>query len=271
MQQMRLNTRNLALAALAACIISGCASNHGALVAPQAIISPYNAGSSEVLWAIAPLHNESGTTEVDAISLTDKVTTAAEEIRGVRTVPLNRTLEAMRSLALGSIRNPGDARRLAQAMGVDGVIVGSVTAYDPYTPTIGLTLALFARPGAGIEGIRSAPTPRQLEAQAIDNGSRSPSQFAEKPLSVVSEILDAKDHQVLMDLRSFAAGRSDSDSALGWHRYTASVNLYSEFAAYHALDVLIRSESIRIANRGGTSNPSPITQSLSVQTNATPR
>ncbi len=225
----------------------GCASSSkDALIAPQATIAPYET-SGDVLWAVVPLRNESGTSQVDVGAISDHIVAAAEEVRGVRALPLNRTLEAMRAQRMSAVRTPGDARQLANAMGVDGIIVGSITAYDPYTPTIGLTLALYARPGSPVDRSMKRIDPKMLQASATDTTPTSGSMYVDPPMSTASELLDAKNQGVLMELKSYAEGRSDPNSALGWKRYTASMMLYAEFAAHKAVGSLVQSEWIRAA------------------------
>lgn len=239
---------SLAMTTVACCgLFSGCASSSkDALVAPQATIAPYET-NGDVLWAVVPLRNESGTSQVDVGAISDHIVAAAEEVRGVRALPLNRTLDAMRAQRMSAIRTPGDARQLANAMGVDGIIIGSITAYDPYTPTIGLSLALYARPGSPVDRSMKRIDPKALQASATDTTPTSGSMYVDQPMSTASELLDAKNQGVLMELKSYAEGRSDPNSALGWKRYTASMMLYSEFAAHKAVGSLVQSEWIRAA------------------------
>ncbi|MGD9690961.1 MAG: hypothetical protein AB7K52_08565 [Phycisphaerales bacterium] len=209
------------------------------LVAPEVLVSPYGVSTDQRVWAVAPLNNESGTSAVDALMVTDAVVARASEIRGVTTVPLNRTIAAMRALRMNAVRSPQDARRLAQAMGVDGLVVGSITAYDPYDPpTLGLMLGLFSNDRSGDNGI----DPKQLRGAGADTPVRTPN---DTPSAMVAEHLDARNHEVLMNLQRFAAGRSDERSALGWRSYTASMELYTEFAAYWSVYRLIQEERLR--------------------------
>lgn len=238
-----------ALAALAACLGAGCLNaRHDVLRPPAPVVAPYDASLGDVLIAVAPLANESGTSAVDALGVSDKLAAAAEQVEGVRCVPVNRTLAAMESLGIRSVRDPGDARRLATAMGVDGVVVGTITAYDPYDPpTLGLALALFARTGA-----MHAPEPetaldtRDLSGAPTDTTPDERTSFGDRPASVVSAHLDAKNHGVLESLRNYAEGRHDESSAMGWKRYLASMDLYTEFAAQYMFRRLMEQESARI-------------------------
>ncbi|MBI1189504.1 MAG: hypothetical protein GC200_02325 [Tepidisphaera sp.] len=231
-------------------LLSACkANNKDVLVAPKQLVSPYNPDQGDVLWAIVPLHNESGVSIVNADMLSDKLVIAAEEVQGIHALPLNRTIQAMRALKMNAVQTPADAKRLAQAMGADGVLVGSITAYDPYQPTLGVSLALFA----SSEPMRAASRqvdPRALASAPTDSGG-SGGGWQDHPVAVASENLDAKNNQVLMDVKSYADGRQNGPSALSWRRYLASMDLYSEFAMYHMLDDLLRQEWVRVSRVSG--------------------
>lgn len=235
----------LALALLPACeTLPG---RRPELTPPTPTVAPYDASRGEVLWAVLPLANESGTEIFDPLAISDQLVAAAEEVEGVRTVPLNRTLQAMHALGVRAIEGPGDVERLALAMGVDGILLGSITAYDPYSPpTIGLSLALYARGGA-MAGVDPSPTvdPRALTAAPTD--ATPVPLTADRPAAVVSAHLDARDHGVLTAVQSYAAGRHEPDSALGWRRYTASMDLYTQFATQHLVSALVQKEHERLA------------------------
>lgn len=211
---------------------------------PLSTMAPYDMSQGEVLWAVVPLANETGTELIDPLLISDKLVAAAEEVEGVRTVPLNRTLVAMRALEISRITDPGQIRKLASAMGVDGVLVGSITAWDPYDPpTLGLSLALYANPGRVADG--SLDT-RALSKSPTDMAPGAQSGYSSRPASVVSAHLDARDHAVLSKLKDYATGRHDPASALGWHRYTASMDLYTQFAAHELVAELLDKERARI-------------------------
>lgn len=226
-------------------LLGACQAPTDVLVAPKQLVAPYNTDRGDVLWAVVPLRNESGVSSVDPAAMSDKLVAAAEEIQGVHALPLNRTLEAMRSLKLGAVQTPGDAKRLAQAMGADGVLVGSITAYDPYQPVLGVSLALFA----ASEPMRASARPldpRALAASPSDPGV-SKGHWEDRPVAVASENLDAKNNQVLMDVKAYAEGRLNGPNALGWRRYLASMDLYSEFAMNRMLDDVLRQEWLRVS------------------------
>ena len=250
--QTMLKGHGLARALFAALLlIGGCASGRDGgfkPVPPHTLAAPYDASHGEVLWAVVPLRNESGTSLVETYDISDKVVAAAAQVRGVRALPLNRTIATMRALKITDLSSPSDAKRLAAEMGVDGLIVGSITAWDPYDPPkLGLALALYSRPGAMDRAGTDTLDTRKLEYQPTDYQYFPRSSFDSAPSSVVSEYLDGKNHQVLMDVQAYATGRSDPNSALAWRRYVASMDLYSEFAAWHTVGRLIDHEWIRLA------------------------
>lgn len=237
----------MSLSVLCALAVAGCRSTSASkLTPPTALESPYGAQGGEVLWAVAPMRNESGTTTADPLSMTDKVIAAVAETKGLSCLPLNRTIEAMRALNMASVRSPSDALSLAKTLGADGIIVGSITAYEPYHPTLGISLALYGRAGS-----MQTPEGESLDARALASRPNEPTRsgpgnFGIRPLSVISEHLDGKNHQVLLDVQGYATGRSDPTSSLGWRRYVASMDLYMEFAAHHAVGRLLQMEGTRV-------------------------
>ena len=216
---------------------------------PGVIVSPYDTLEGDVLWAVVPPRNESGTSLADDLKIGDSLVAAAQGIRGVRCLPLNRSIAAMRQLGFPrGIESSSDAHSLAEYLGVDAVLAGSITAYDPYDPPVlGLALALYAKPGAMANASQAKLDSRALTMAFTDFGTFDGLSFAGQPVSVVSEHLDARNHEVLMAVKSYALGRSDHQSALAWRVYTASMNLYTQFAAHHTIGRLIDEEWLRLA------------------------
>lgn len=214
------------------------------LLTPEVLVSPYDSVQGDALWAVAPLRNESGTSAIDVLAMTDTVIGKIQETRGLSAVSTNRVLGAMRALGMQSVRTPGEARQLAAALGVDAIVVGTITAYDPYDPpTIGLTLGLYGS-GTGAGAAPAALDARQVAASPTEV---SPSRFTSKPLAVVSEHFDARNHEVLMDLRRFATGRTEQHTALDWRGYTANSQLFAQFAAHQSIGRLLDAERLRLA------------------------
>lgn len=243
----------IALVMLVGCgLVFGCA-KPPELMPPEKLVSPYSTTAGRPLWAVVPLANESGTTVADVLMVTDALVARTAEIPGITVLPLNRTLAAMRAIRMPVVSSPADARRLADTLGAEGVIVGSITAYDPYDPPkLGLTLGLYTR-----DRSRNAIDPRRLQATGADVPVAGA--FGDEPAALVSEHLDAQNHEVLMNLKRYAEGRHDPSSAMGWRRYTASMELFTEFAAYWSVYRLLEEERIRLArtNVATSTRPAP--------------
>jgi hypothetical protein len=232
----------------------GCSASKPGLTPPDVLVAPYNGGDGDVLWAVAPLANESGVSFVDANMVADQIVAKIDEVRGIACLPMNRTLAAMRARGMRMINSPQEARTLAETLGVDGLIVGTITAYDPYNPPkLGMKLALFART-AGVD----APTldPLRLQISYTEYDRRIATQYLSKPVATISQHLDASNHEVQMELQRYATGRHDPDSALGWKAVMQSMDLYTQFAAFVAVSRLIDQERLRVA-RTTTTQASP--------------
>ncbi len=148
----------------------GCASSKDPLGTPTALVAPYETIQGDVLWAVAPPRNESGVGLLDPLTIADTLAATIQEVRGVSVVPVNRTIGAVRALGMYQVTSGADARRLALELGVDAVVVGSITAWNPYKPPrLGLSLALYGRPGSDRLTERSADIdPRQLTSATTE-------------------------------------------------------------------------------------------------------
>ncbi|MBX3401985.1 MAG: hypothetical protein KF699_01105 [Phycisphaeraceae bacterium] len=230
--------------ALLVALLSGCATDKAARVPPQIHVAPYDTSQGEALWAVVPPANESGVSFADTHLVADALAAKLDEVRGIACLPLNRTIAAMRALGISMVRTPAEARALAGAMGVDAVVVGSITAYEPYDPPkLGLALAVFARDGRA----RVIADPMKLQTAYSDRDTPVRSQFADRPVAAISEHFDGANHEVQLALQRYAAGRHEPGSALGWRGMLASMSLYVEFAAHEAVGRLIEQERLRLA------------------------
>lgn len=235
----------VALVMWLAAMLAACTGAPERLDHPLTLVAPYDTAAGDVLWAVVPLRNDSGTSAADALAISDRIVAAAAQVRGVRCLPLNRTLQAMQALQLAQIRTPADVRTLASALGVDGVLVGAITAYDPYQPpTLGLSLALYVASEAPFP--EQSGDPSALRLQPTDRFILPRSHFADAPASVVAVHLDARNHAVLADLRDFARGRHERHSALGWRGYVASMDRFTDFAAWYVIRGLLQREWVRV-------------------------
>ena len=256
--QTPLRTRAARTAALAAAALlatfAGCASGlrERPLTAPSVVAAPYSTSQGEAVLAVVPLRNETGDTMAPIDQVSEQLLAAVEEVRGIRTIPMSRTLMAMRALEFRGIRTPQELKALADSLGADGVVFGTVSSYDPYTPAVTLSIGLFAR---GERMGERAPvetlSTRELQGMGAEP-SASPTSAALLATSTWSDHLDGKNNGVQMAVRSYAQGRQNGPNALGWRRYLASMPLFTEFATAEAVRGLMREEWVRV---GGMASP----------------
>lgn len=239
-----MSLRWVALLAIAMATL-GCASP--SLTPPNTLVSPYDTSRGEALWAVAPLRNESGTTILELDAVSDALVRSCQQIEGVRCLPLNRTLAEMRALGLSSVNTPEQAGALASRLGVNGLIVGTVTDYNPYDPpTLGLSLALESSAplsdssGLNLDGLRGGVT-------STESGSTA--RYAEAPTASVAVVFDGRNHATQMEVRRYATGRHDAGTARGWRTYLSSMPLFTEFAAHAAVGRLLDEERLRLARQ----------------------
>jgi len=233
---------SLGLAALLILAIGfGCQHGRlGRLDRPSSLLAPYSAPQ---LWAVAPLANESGTTAIDRMSITDLLSEQFQQVEGVNTVPVNRVLLAMQRLGLNAVTTPQDARNLIVVLGVDGLVVGTITAWDPYQPPkLGLAVQLFTT--AAMPNTTGAFDPN-VARRATGETNSNPSTAA--PIAQAAGIWDASNHQTLASLQSFTRGRTRLDSAYGPDLYLVDMDLYTQFVAHRLVEKLLRNEYSRLA------------------------
>lgn len=251
--------RTVLVCLLAALALPACESSrrNKKYVMPAELSTPYPPGR-EVVLAVAPLRNESGVSLVDELSLTDTLVNEMQQASGVTVLPLNRTLAAMRALNLPQVDTPADALALAKAAGADGLVVGTVTAWDPYDPpALGLSLAVFGR-----GPLMRAPDAATIDPSALRSARSEAQSGAELrsigALSVVSDTLDASSGATRERVRIYAQGRHDPDSPRGWQRYLVSMGLYAKFACFEMSRRLFDAERQRLGTlegRGSEAHP----------------
>lgn len=236
----RLSTRwiSAALIVVTTFNLSACESKQK-LTTPTTLTAPYE---HTQLWAVVPPINESGSTAPRTDRIADAFTEQAESVHGINTVAVNRVIMAMRRLGLNSVTTPGEANSLMNLLGVDGLIVGTVTAYDPYPPLkLGMAIQLFTREQSQspqVDPVKLTRAPTEIPAP----GAMNPLQ----PGAQASGIFDASNHQTLTWLNSFAGGRSQPQSAYGEDAYLVSMDLYTQFVAYRLILSLLSAEQARL-------------------------
>jgi len=183
----------------------------------------HNPFPSTQLWAVAPFSNESGVSHADGSRVADQFVKVIEETEGLSCVALNRTLAAMQTLGMRAVRTDADAVTLLEAMGVDGLVIGTISMWDPYPPPkIGLAAQLYVRPGM------TNPATFQPIDPAV-------------PASAASGSFDASNHATLAALRRYSDARHQPGGPYGDEIYLVEMSRYAEFASHEILARILQS------------------------------
>jgi hypothetical protein len=239
--------------------IAGCSSSFftgEAKVTPPpqeyAIPSPYM--TPETL-AIAPAINLSGSHDFDILVVSDTLYEEMQQVPGLSIVPVNKTLAAMQRMGLRSIDSPQVAQELAHAVGAAGLVIPAVTAYDPYNPPkVGMILQLYSPPGSSLTHI-AIPGHADESPVVLTNPGR-PTVVTEvvvksekQPLAQVEGVFNATNQSVLRELRVFASGRTQYDSALLDQKYLLDSDSYMRFVCHAMIRRLMEVERQRVSDR----------------------
>ncbi len=237
-------------------LLGGCAAKQPA--GSDALVSPYQQGR---IWAVAPLRNESGSLQADGLAMADRLQRQLENASNIDVLPVNRVLRAMELLEMSFVETPADAARLMQTLGCDGLIIGTITAYDPYDPPkLGLSIELFDGGRAAmldeldVRQLTRAATGDQTHPYAT--GSSRTTAKNDGVASGVSAYFDAASADVRNKLQVYGSNRGGPDwHADGWHKYRISMDLYSEFVTYVMSWRLLHAEKQRLSRPMMTSPP----------------
>ena len=223
-----------------ALLLCGCAPR-----GPQAETAP-QPPVPQRLWAVAPLRNESGSAYADGLALADHLAQQLETAPGVDVLPVNRTLRALESLHMGAPESPQDALKLLGTLEADALVVGTITAYDPYEPPkLGLALELYVAPR---RHARDPVALRQLVSAAVDRSGDATQRRRLQPVCVASAVFDARDPAIDELLGPYLHGSgSESDTAEAARLHRLSMDLFSQFVSHVMSRRLLRAESSRRA------------------------
>ena len=206
---------------------------------PDVLTSPY---PGVRLWAVAPLANESGVSAVDAYRVADLFTQQVQQVDGINTVPVNRVVLAMRHAGLEAVGSSADAMQLIQLLEVDALVVGTVTAWDPYPPpTLGMAVLLFARSGDRTSGV----DPRELVRAT--SGDVAPGEIGPPgAIAQAAGVFDGRNNETLAWIEAFATGRIEPDEPFGADVYLMDMELYTQFVSYRLIHDLLGFEQRRL-------------------------
>jgi hypothetical protein len=203
---------------------------------PTMLVAPYD---TTQVWAVAPFLNESGVSDVNGADIADIFADQAADVDGVTMLAVNRVINAMRYLDIERVTTVGDARLLMNALDVDGLVVGTVTSYDPYRPPrLGMAVQLHTRPAYARSSDLDTIALTRASTDYASPGTLGPG----NPVAQAAGVFDASNHRIQQQLMSYARGRTERDTAYGDDIYLVSMDLYTQFVSYRLLSDLLDAE-----------------------------
>jgi hypothetical protein len=219
--------KKLAVAMVVALLMTGCESSPPPYGREATISLP---GKRRQVWAVAPAVNLSGQGGVDSLLQADIVYGQLQQIRGVTAIPVNRVAEVYASLHLERVQSAEQAALVCELLGCDGLLIPTVTLYDPYDPPkFGASLQLFAKASASDRA--RVPDPRELSRQAAPVPGESlpaPSDSFRQAVAV----FDAANGTTREELNFYAAGRHDPSGALAEKQYRVDMDRFCGFGYF---------------------------------------
>lgn len=196
--------------------------------------------------AVVPFTNLSGSDALDTDAVTDEFYTELQQIgddSGIQVIPYNRVLSAMHRLQIEKL-NESDVTALAETLGVDAIIVGTISRYDPYPPPlVGMIVQLYDR-----KDFRALPSadhinPGDLARQGKSLDLRSSPDL--KPTTMVIRIMDAGDNDVIERIKQYAREKGAMKSPSGWETYKTSRN-YLKFVSHEVIGELLALQKTKL-------------------------
>jgi hypothetical protein len=189
-------------------------------------------GMRRQVWAVAPVLNLSGEKNVDPILQADLLFQQLQQVEGLTVIPVNRTAEALSAMHWEKVQSEQQAQTVCEMLGCDGLIVATVTAYDPYNPPkLGASLQLFRRQVATAQPA-AAISPRDMARQAAP--MQRPTTMPASGLVQVVGMYDAQNGSVQSAVKRFAQGRNDPLGPYAAKEYLVNMDRYTGFV-YHVM------------------------------------
>lgn len=237
----------LTVSLLASCGLCGAASGCSERVPPYGVerqvayLSPLK---KREIWAVAPAVNLSGYRDADPLLQADIVFQQLQQVHGITVLPVNRVVEVYTTLKIDKVQSSEQAALVCDLLGCDGLLVPTVTAYDPYDPPkLGASLQLLSRPTSFARP--ASVDPRELARQATPRPV-DPNPPASR-IDIVQAVgmFDAANGSVREALNAYVAGRHDPVGPMGPKEYLASMDRYCGFVYHELIGEVLNKASTR--------------------------
>jgi hypothetical protein len=179
--------------------------------------------------------NLSGENSVDPLLQADLVFQQLQAVNNMTVIPVNRVIEVYAALHITKVQNEEQAQLVCEQLGCEGLIIPTITIYDPYDPPkFGAALQLLRR-GA-------VDHPNNIDVRELTRAA-SPMTTEALPqhpnfIQVVG-MYDATDGTVRDALLRYAKGRNDPSGPLAAKEYFVSMDRYCGFVYYTLIQQMI--------------------------------
>ena len=218
--------------------------------------------------AVAPFFNLSEEPTVDGRQFALAYYNALQHVPGFEVIPVGQVERAMREARIG-LNSAEEARRLAQLLGADAIVIGAVTDYSPYyPPRCGLRVEWYAAqlelqpplsvdmrppsfgtvsdPEAGesifarqeTKGSRGSPTSSSGGGNGNPNGANAPFPPPILPLATHTRIYNGHDAEFTSALSQYLLTRDDARLG-GWQTYLERSDDFIRFCCYKHLEEML--------------------------------
>jgi hypothetical protein len=184
------------------------------------------------VWAVAPAINLSGQGGVDSLLQADLAFEQLQQIGGLTVIPVNRVAQVYVAMGIENAKSPEQAEQVCAALGADGLIVPTITIYDPYNPPkFGGALQLFrTRASMALAGPPLGDGEPVAAAEQLNAGGAAGGVVLIQSVGMY----DAANGSVREALRLYSTGRHDPVGPLGSKEYLVNMDRFCGFA-YRAL------------------------------------
>ena len=181
-------------------------------------------------FAIAPALNLSGQRGPDPLLQADLVFQELQQVRGITVVPVNRVVQAYAGLGLRQVETLEQAAAVCEAIGVDALVVPTITAFDPYDPPkMGASLQTFVRLRKTRDGVNVRELGRSA-TERVQPGAKN-ADFIQ-----AAKLFDAAAGTTRIRVSEYARGRVDPTGALGEREFFMNMDRYASFVWHELIE-----------------------------------
>ena len=192
--------------------------------------------------AVAPFVNLSPEENIDTLALSDIFFREFQSFGGLILVP---PVKVQAEILTGNYELPQDGQKLAERLGVDAVVFGVMTSYEPYgTQQVGMAVLMYTAHDHGLP----AYGPESILLMSQSGRPFIPSEAAAPAVIVSARVFDASDRATIQRMKTFARGFSEEENPLGYKTFVTSPNRFMQFVSHEMVMGLAAAMKERFSN-----------------------